>query len=413
MNLKEEILPLKERDKLIDRWLFQRLEKILPNIMREHQLDMWIVIAREYNEDPVLTSLFPSSIDSSRRLTIFVFSLTNNGLERMVIHPNPSFEPFYKRVWNTKSENQWECLSRIVQEKNPKIIGLNTSSTYAMSDGLTHSYYKQLEEALGENHAKNLVSAEQVVIGWLSQRCEDELVIYPYIVEIARKIAAEALSNSVIHPGITTTTDVVHWIRQRVLDLGLQTSFYPTVDIQRCGESEDRLEQTIILLGDIVHLDFGIQYLGLATDTQLLAYVKKIGEHDAPVGLKNAMKTANCLEDIIAENFQANRTGNEVLMLSLQQAKAENIQAMIYSHPIDYYCHGIGPLIGLYDKQEEIPVRGELLIRNNTCYAMEFNIRQYIPEWEQEIPIYMEETITFINGKVEYLTKRQMEFYLI
>ena len=412
MNVRNSILSLQVRDQIHDQWLQIRLATILPAIMVKHQMDMWVIIGREYQEDPIMETLFPAAIDSSRRLTIIVFALNEDQtVDRLVIHTNPDFEPFYRPVWEPAKEDQWECLARIVSEKKPKHIGVNVSDHYSFCDGLTHSYFTKLLEVLEANQASAVMSAERVALDWLQLRTDEELIAYPAIAEITRNLAQEALSNQVIHPGITRTTDVVRWIRQRVNDLGIRTSFYPTVDVIRkgCG----KLEDVVIVPGDVIHLDFGIHYLGLATDTQQLAYVLKMNEHDAPIGLQNAMQTANRLEEIMCENFQVGQTGNEIFTVCIKQAEAEGIKAMIYSHPIGTHCHAAGPLIGLYDKQEAIPVKGELTIQNNTCYAMEFNIRQYIPEWNEEIPIYLEESIAFVDGKVHFLAKRQTDFYLI
>ncbi len=409
------ILPLKNREEMMNRWLFHRLNTLLPNLMMKHKLDMWIVIGREYNEDPVLKSLYPSAIDSSRRLTILVFYLDYKQiLHRFVIHQNPSFESFYERVWNPTvfHEDQWECLQRIVIEKKPNNIAVNSSKNYAAADGLGHSLFKKLKELLAEDGEK-LVSSEGLVVDWLSMRSEKELISYPSIAKLALQIAKQALSREVIHPGITTTEDVVDWIRQKVLDLGLETSFYPTVDVQRKGSTVDRLEGVEILPGDIVHLDFGIRYLGLATDTQQLAYVLRAGESEPPEGLRLAFDTALRLEDIIFENLKPSKTGNTVFLQSMEQAKLEDIQAMIYSHPVGVHCHELGALIGLYDQQRSIPIKGDLLIQENTCYAMEFNIRQYVQEWNQEVPLYLEEPIAILNGRAQYMADRQTSFYLI
>ncbi|MEL3973307.1 M24 family metallopeptidase [Rossellomorea oryzaecorticis] len=407
------ILPLKKREEIHNRWLFHRLNTLLPALMKKHELDMWVVIGREYHEDPVLKTLYPSAIDSSRRLTILVFWLDEGEqLKRWVIQPNPSFEPFYERIWNRAEGDQWECLKNTVEKCGPERIGLNYSHTFAASDGLSHSYFEQLQMVL-EDYSDRFVSAQHLIVDWLSNRSDKEMKAYPAIAELAREITEEALSSRVIHPGITTTEDVVDWIRQRVLDLGLETSFYPTVDLQRKGSEMDRLEGEIIRPGDVVHLDFGIRYLGLATDTQQLAYVLKPGETEAPEGLQSAFFTALRLEDILSFHMKEGKTGNEVFRAAMASAKKEQIDAMIYCHPVGSHCHEAGALIGLYDQQGDVPIRGDLPLTANTCYAMEFNIRQFVPEWGQEVPIYLEEPVALLDGKVEYMAKRQMGFYLI
>lgn len=261
LDLGTRVLPLKKRDQVKDHWLQVRLNTVLPAIMDKHQIDMWVILGREYHEDPIMETLLPAAIDSARRLTIIVFSLNHNKtVDRYVIQMNPSFEPFYKRIWEPEKEDQWGCLARIAEEKNPGRIGVNVSSHYSFCDGLSHTYYEKLRETLGTERAGKMISAEPVALDWLQIRTEEELRAYPGIAEIARELAQEALSNHVIHPKITTTTEVVDWIRQRVSDLGLRTSFYPTVDVIRKGEG--KLDVAIILPGDVVHLDFGIHYIG-------------------------------------------------------------------------------------------------------------------------------------------------------
>ncbi|WP_421378561.1 M24 family metallopeptidase [Bacillus salacetis] len=408
-----KILSLKERDAFRDRVLEERLQTILPGLMEEHGTEMWITFGREYNEDPVISTFFPSAVDSSRRLTVFIFCKNEQGeIERFVLHSNPAFQPFYKNVWEKSTETQWGCAARIIKERAPAEIAVNMGELHAASDGLTVNMLNNLKKALGEeNH--NFVSSEPLLVDWLQTRSELELTAYPHICELAREIGQEALSNRVIHPGITTTKEVVDWIRQKVMDLGLETSFYPTVDVQRQGAGEDRLENTAILPGDIVHLDFGIHYLGLATDTQQLAYVLKNGESTVPQSLSAAFEKALRFEDIVTSCFETGRSGNQIFSGSMKAAEGQDIEAMLYSHPLGVHCHGAGPLIGLYDKQAEIPGRGDLLLRDNTCYALEFNIRMHIPEWNQDVPIYLEEPILFHKGKVHYMAKQQKEFYLI
>ncbi|WP_113929159.1 M24 family metallopeptidase [Bacillus sp. P14.5] len=325
---------------------------------------------------------------------------------------NPAFQPFYQNVWQDKKETQWECAARIIRERGPASIAVNMGKLHSMSDGLTVNSFNILHQETGIEKER-FVSSESLLVDWLQTRSSLELAAYPHICELAREIAEEALSNRVIHPGVTSSQDVVDWIRQRVVDSGFQTSFYPTVDIQRQGSETDRLENTIIMQGDVVHLDFGILYLGLATDTQQLAYVLKKGEETVPKGLISAFEEALKFEDIVSSTIQEGRSGNRVFVESIKTSRENSIKAMLYSHPLGVHCHGAGPLIGLYDRQEEIPGRGELLIKNNTCYALEFNIRKHIPEWNQEVPIYLEEPIAFIDGRVVYLAKRQKEFYLI
>ncbi|MCM3719332.1 M24 family metallopeptidase [Fictibacillus phosphorivorans] len=413
-QIKNKTITLIERDKIRDEWLFERLENLLPVLMVKHNFDMWVTLGREYHEDPVAITLFPSSIDSSRRLTIFVFIREKDSghVNRFVISSNKEYEPYYTCCFGKKGEGPFEVLRKLMDMYQPDQIAINQSPHYSFCDGLSHTFYQILQDTIGMEHSSKLVSSAPLAIDWLQLRIEPELETYKDIALITRDLAKLALSEQVIKAKHTTTREVVNWIRQKTFDLGLKTSFYPTVDIQRQGSSADRIEG-IIQHGDIVHLDFGIEYLGLCSDTQQVAYVLYPGEHEVPKGLRKAFATANQFEDIVMDTFQLGMSGNEVFEKVMMIASEKGISAMLYSHPIGYHCHAAGPLIGLFDKQESIPVRGELEILNHTCYALEFNIRAFIPEWNKDVPIYLEESVCFKHHKLQYLTKRQTEFYVI
>ena len=400
-------------------WLKQRLEDVLPKIMSREGFDMWIVIAREYNEDPVMMSLLPEPMMSARRRTILVYRLQENGqIERLVLS-RYGMGDLYQGVWNPEKEEQYDCLARIVRERNPKSIGINVSETFAFGDGLTHGEYLNLKAALGEEYMSRTRGAERLAVGWLERRAQPEIDAYPGIVEIAHAIVAEAFSGRVVHPGVSTTEDVVWWMRQKILDLGLQTWFQPTVSIQAQGQGPpkpgEKLEgvRKLILPGDLLHCDVGILYLGLATDTQQNAYVLKLGEEDAPRGLRAALATANRLQDIFLGEFKAGRTGNQILAAALEKAGGEGIKASIYTHPLGYHGHAAGPTIGLWDRQEGVPGRGDYELFDDTCYAIELNIRQEVPEWDgQEVRIALEDDAVFTGGKVHWLAGRQTKLHL-
>ncbi|KAA0549447.1 aminopeptidase P family protein [Bacillus sp. BGMRC 2118] len=410
------ILPLKKQEYIRDQFLVKRLDSVLREAMMKAEIPMWIVISKEYNEDPVVETLTPSEHESSRRLSIFVFVINpeNQQIERYVIgSPHPALQNLYTFIWDRQHESQWQRLKKLVEEKQPSKIGINRSKHIAVADGLTSSMYDVLTEELGTSWVNRFVSAEHLVIHWFLKRSKEEMHIYPFLADLTSNLAKKALSNEVIYPGITTTTEVVDWLRQKVYDLGIKTSFYPTVDIQRQHATSDRLTHTIIMPGDIVHLDFGIEYLGLCTDTQQLSYVLKRGESKPPAGLQAAFRQALVFEDIVMRNMTIGKSGNQVFEISMSEAKQSEINAMLYTHPIGRHCHEAGPIIGLFDQQTKIPFKGELVIVSDSAYALEFNINTYIPEWGHEVYLYLEQPIAVYEDGSTYLTPRQECFYLV
>ena len=329
---RSKILPLRARTRVINDWLTQRLEQVLPELMQREGFDMWIVVAREYNEDPVIMTLLPEPAMAARRRTILVFSRKEDGTVERLSLDRYGHTGYYEAGWDPDKEDQFECLARVVRERDPQVIGLNISNNYAFADGLTHSEYNRIVQALDAVYVARIREAERLAVGWLERRIEPELYVYRGIVDLGHVIIAEAFSSQTIQPGITTTDDVVWWMRQTMLDLGLVAWFQPTIDIQAHGEphgplaikTEDR--RKLILPGDMLHCDMGFYYLGLATDQQQLAYVLKPGESDAPEGLKAGLADGNRLQDIHLGAMEVGRTGNEVLKAALEQAAAENIK---------------------------------------------------------------------------------------
>ena len=395
-------------------WLKHRLETVLPEVMQREGFDMWIVINREYNEDPVFASLVPATMISARRLSMLVYYLRPEGtIESLTISRyGLGLEGQYAPAWDVDKEEQWEALARVVNERDPKTIGINCSETFAFGDGLSHALYLSLEKALGPDYMARTKGAESLAVGWLERRTKDEIAVYTGIVDIAHGIIAEAFSSQVIHPGVTTAEDVVWWFRQRINSLGLTAWFHPSVSIQRNGSAAGK--DAAILPGDLLHCDVGLHYLGLATDTQQNAYVLKLGETEAPAGLQNALAVGNRLQDILASHFIEGDSGNDILLRSLTQAQAEGIKACIYTHPLGYHGHGAGPTIGLWDAQQGVPGRGDYGLFADTCHSMELNVKCNVPEWgDREVTMAIEQDVMFSQSQVYFLGGRQTKLFLI
>jgi len=419
------VLPLRERARIIDRWLERRLEVVVPEIMRREGVDLWIIAAREYNEDPVIETMLPATWMAARRRTVLILHDRGPGqpIERLAA-ARYDIGPF-PRAWDPEAEpDQWARVADIIEERDPRRIAVNRSETFALADGLTSTEYDQLMAALPQKYRDRIVPAERLAIGWLETRTAEEMEVYPQIVRMAHRIIAEGFSAEVIQPGVTTTEDVVWWYRERIAALRLDTWFQPSVSVQRAqpgegargaeGDFASRPAENVILAGDLLHVDFGITYLRLNTDTQQHAYVLRPGETDAPVGLKRALAAGNRLQDVLTENFATGRSGNRILSEALAQAAAEGIDATIYTHPIGFHGHGAGPTIGLWDQQGGVPGRGDYPLFPNTAHSIELNAAVAIDEWGgQVVRIMLEEDAFFDGDRTWYIDGRQTELWLI
>lgn len=421
------ILEMRERAAVRDAWLERRLETIVPELMAREGVDMWLLIGREYNEDPVLETMLPATWLSARRRTILLFHRREDGgLERLSVS-RYAVGAFFEAAWTPEEQpDQWARLAEIVAERDPQAIAVNRSGDFPLADGLTDTEATALEEALGARYAARLVSGENLAVGWLETRVPEEMAVYPQIVRLAHAIIAEGFSEQVITPGVTTADDVMWWYRERIRELKLRAWFHPSVSIQRNESAAGEPSSTamtdlfanenpnVIRPGDLLHVDFGIEYLGLHTDTQHHAYVLRPGETKAPAGLEAGLAQANRLQDLLVANFEAGASGNEILARTRAQALAEGLTPSIYSHPIGYHGHGAGGSIGMWDDQDGRPGPGDYPIRPQTAWSIELNIETEIPEWGgQTVRFMLEEDAYFDGETVRFLDGRQSRFHIV
>ena len=412
-----QILTLQERAKVEDDILKDRFDNLLPKLMDRSGIDMWILISREYNEDPVLKTMLPSTWLNARRRTILVFyrDQQKKKLEKLAVARYDVGENI-KSSWNKELQpDQWQALFEIIKDRDPKKIGLNMSEYFGIADGLVKTDFDWFTKGLSDHYKKRIVSAEKLAIAWIETRTEKEMAYFESLTKLTHSIIAEAFSNKVIVPGKTSTDDVVWFFRQKLNDLGLKTWFHPTVDIQRTNEQlgshitsfSKRPGKNIIQKGDLLHCDFGITYLRLNTDCQQHAYVLKDGESNIPHYLKNAFVKGNRLQDILTKNFVEGSTGNEILLKSLKQAKEEGLKPAIYTHPLGLYGHSSGPTIGMWDSQQGVKINGDYPLHVNTAYAIELNVTVPVKEWGRDIRIMLEEPGFFAEDGFRYIDKRQ------
>lgn len=425
-DLRHKVLPLRERARVQERWLRERLQTILPAVMKRTGFDMWIVMTDEQNEDPVTKTLLPASMINARGKMVLLFVLLPDGtVEAESVSLPSGIEHIYRNSWYGITDTDWkgkkiarptvgqlDYVKQLVKRYNPGVIGINMDGDYPFCDGLSASNYKALFAALGE-YSERLRPARALSIGWMETRSPDEIAAYDGIVQLAHAIIDEIFSPAYVTPGATTVDDLAAAFSQRILELGLRESFESSCAVFRRGDPGMHNESYVIKPGDILHCDIGIDYLGLCTDTQQLAYILRPGETEAPKGLQNAMRIAGRLQDIVCGQFAAGKTGNQILAQAREQAELEGIAPCIYSHPLGVFAHAPGPSIGNFGNQGPSE-HGTLEIHPNTAYSLELNATVNIPEWDNQPLMTCLETDIFFDGKsVHYMAQRQTELILI
>jgi hypothetical protein len=403
-------------------WLEKRLSVILPKVMREHGIEMWILSMREYAEDPVFFSLTSPTTFAARRRSIYVFhdQGPEKGVERLALGGGDQggLYSIYRdpkpRVAGAElvGDDQWRLLHQLVEKANPRTIALNIDPVNAFADGLHAGEREALEAALGRELMKRVVREPRLAIEYVGTRPPEMLPRYREVQETVHALLATAFSSAVIHPGETSTQDVEWWLRQRVQDLGMTVWFHP--DVERAAPGVD-WGKGVIQRGDVLWVDFGVIAMNLHTDTQHLGYVLRPGETGPPPGLLACLATTNRLQDLVLAEMKPGRTGNEALKSARAEMARQGIDGTIYSHPIGDHGHGAGPLIGLWDRQEGVPARGELAIHPGTWFSIELQATSPIPEWKgQRLACRQEEDASLDeSGARHWVYRRQERFHLV
>jgi len=428
---------LREQAAMQQEWLRKRLDTFLPALMRKHGIDMWVVPMREYNEDPVFTALVSPTTFAARRRTIYVFfdkcaaagtAVSTACVERIALGGTSQGGVFEARrstkpasggrdqqaeLWG---DEQWQVLKTVIEERKPRVIGINRSTVFAFSDGLSSGELQGMSAALGDTWTSKFRNAEGLPLELIAVRLPEEEAFFKRMQELVWSLTQEMFSERTITPGKTRTSDLVWWWRQRVNDLGIGTWFQPSVDVQRKGVAPEKLgDDPVIERGDVLHCDVGITVARLNTDTQHLAYVLREGETDAPEGLRRALANANAMQDITLEELRPGRTGNEILAASLARMRAKGIDGTQYSHAIGLHGHGSGPLVGLWDYQDGVPGRGDAKVIPSMWYSIELQATTAVPEWGgQKVRMPQEEdAIIDAEGRTRWALRRQDRLFLV
>jgi len=424
-DIDKAVLTQKEQSELYNKNLEWKLNNVLPSIMRREKTEMWIIICFENSEDPVYRTLTTWPLDNARRLSVLIFHDSPDGFKKLSAtwHGAGASGYMYESIFTDRSngpEGQFRAVADYIKKANPKNIAINynneTIDDFSHSNGLSHFHYEKLYAALEPEYRERLISAKNIILGWYETRTPWEISFFRYMTGIAHDLIKEFYSNAVITPDVTTTDDVTWWIAERLKELKLNYWFLPDIEIKRSSENREKYgkEDNIIRRGDLLHCDVGISYMGLTTDMQYGAYVLRPGESDAPAGLIALHEKGKRFQDICLKEMVQGRSGNEILKSVLDKGKAEGLNPVMYSHPVNYFGHGSGMTIGVTENQKFLKGTGEHTLFDNTTYALEFSVSAKIPEWNNEVVSQgFEENIVFTGGKAVFADGRQEKLYLI
>ncbi len=419
-----KVLSIRDRADLVLRVTRDRLDSLLPGLMRETGFDMWIITCNEDVPDPVLMTMMPyENWCPITQILVLYDRGPERGVERINVSRTDT-QGLFENAWDAAAwdadgkESQWACLGRIVRERDPKKIGIETGEIQWAAGGLTAVLKARLEEAVGPDYAARLLSAEPLATLWLETLVDQEVEIMERAAAISRSLIADMFSSAVVTPGQTTTDDLRFYYWQRVADLGLDVSFSPFVSIRgRAPADAERYGKAdkVIRPGDIVHCDVGLKYMRWNSDHQEVAYILKPGEADVPETFRKMMAEVHRLQDVYRGEFRTGLTGNEILVNTLRKAAGLGIPGpKVYSHSLGLFLHEPGPLIGLPWEQENNPGRGDVRLVPGSCFTAEMSVTAPVPEWGgKEFRLPLEQDIAFLGREAVFLAGRQTAFHLI
>jgi Xaa-Pro aminopeptidase len=419
-----KVLSIRERAELVNTVTLKRLDVLIPKIMRETGLDMWIITCNEDDLDPIFKTMIPyGQWCPISQIIVFYDRGPERGVERLNVS-RTGMPGFFENAWdaaawdNEKKESQWACLGRVVRERDPKRIGINEGETQWAAGGLTVVLKNRLVEAIEPTYAARLESAEPLATLWAETLLDEEIKLMERAAALSHAIIAETFSTAVVTPGQTTVDDLRYYYWQRVADFGLELAFYPFFTIRE--RQPDVIEKygkddKVIRPGDFIHCDVGLKYMYYNSDHQEWAYVPRVGETDVPETFKKILAEGNRLQDIYCGEFKAGLTGNELLTNILRTAREKGIsKPRVYSHSLGYFLHEPGPLIGLPWEQKNNPGRGDVQLVLNSCFTAEMSVTVPVPEWGgKELRLSLEQDIVFTGEKAYFLDGRQTRFHLI
>jgi len=416
-----KLLPVREQQSVRESWLKKRLDTLLLPMMRQQKIDMWIVVNEEFHADPVTAYIAPPLPYAGRR-DFFIFAdRGGDKLERIALvrYAEEHLKYFFE-IQNPPGRDIAATLRRIVDERKPKTIALNMGGTRGVTTGLTYDSYKFLSDTLGADYTSHFVSAAPLIVEYMDTRLPEELDAYRTAVELTDILTRRAFSNEVIKPGRTTVGDIRWWWLQQANNFGLDVWFQPDIRIQRKNQATSKTQQflsvaeepEVIERGDVIHIDCGLNYMGLSTDWQKMGYVLREGEKDVPEGLKKALTNTNRLQDALFTHIRPGARGFEVYDATMADMKNLGIEAMIYSHSIGNQGHALGASIDFRRPTTGAPT--EPAFREGSYTSIELNTSTPVAEWGgQKVTIMMEDDAYLTNDGMKWFRPRQTAFYVI
>lgn len=418
----KNILPMRERVKLMEKWWKWKRKHVLPVVMGEQGIDMWIIRNNEAdlyynNEGPVYTSLLPANHEGMTYPSKYA---------RVGSQAIPKFMMFYDRGKDIEyvEPRDYAHVTKVVKERDPNRIAIGQHNN------------EEMLKALGKKYASRAVNSWTLGVRWLETMSPGQISAYHHVQRVANEVIAEAYSNRVVIPDVTTTDDLNWWIRHKYLELGLEVENHPSITIQRNDENMGKYDDppeyfrkgrtrngvnVIIRRGDIISCDTDLFLLGLITDSHQHAYVLKQGETDVPKALKEALLIVNRIQDLFRKEFKAGRTGKDIVAAANKIPREERIiNSNLGFHPPPMFIRRFLQGGYMFDHKSYVAgmtsgpgyyptsiVTNNHKLHYNTLYAFEPHTRVAVPGWKHGVELGIGQITVFTKDGLQYLARPQ------
>jgi len=381
----------------------ERLDLILPQAMRNNEIDMWIHVSEGSNMDFGSDGYFVFTDRGESRIERAVFGWNYeikdpkifDIISEEIPEPSASLSRFYG-------------LRQFVAERDPKRIAVD-------SDNISHKNYLELVDELGDRYAERMVPAEDLVTDFQSQRVLSELVLYSKILMVSTEMINTAFDK--IEPGVTTLMDIAVWLRDSEIPLAYGLDAHTSLGnpfVRHPDGHEDNQNDYIIQRGDLVGIGEGNSLGDFDAHTFGIGYVLMEGESSLPPEVQKIWDYGLNVREILRNYIKVGRTTRETLDILIRELE----NAGYFYNPVDEYDKSADPektqvhldlhAMGRQDIPRISPLSQDwaldLKIPLYHTFCFEYMVHMPVPEWGPGKHLY----VLFHDGVV--VTERGIEF---
>ncbi len=396
----------------------ERISQLLPKAMEAADVDAWLVICRENNNDPLADHVGGENAGGT---AVFLFINDESGFKSIVFSPSgestalTELEIHDEVISVERGSSSIEYAVDFIKTKNFERIAINSSTGNAQADGLSYSQRVRLEAEMRPELAKKLVSSDELVYEWLSIKLPQEVEIMKKAAEFTALWQIEAYD--MIEPGVTTDAQVATFLKAKMKEYGVKDGWAPDQN-PNVNSGADRghshATDKVIMPGDVIQTDFGIKlYDRWVSDIQRFAYVLKDGEREAPEDIQFYWESAKAGNRAAYYAMIPGAKGVEVDAAQRELMKENNSDYVMWStgHPVGYVAHDTGPNLGGSQAPSTRPAAQKEL-KQGMVFAFDgFHAWKLADGGTKTISV--EEMAVITESGAEYLIAPQEELILI